>query len=101
MDLKKYMDKRITVKFNGGREGSFFSLSLFSSCERSFVVWGGWSVGWDGVGVGGLVWGVSRVVGGCEAARGRVGLEWVQIWECWQDWEIKKTDNLCAQRRAC
>lgn len=23
LDLKKYMDKRITVKFNGGREGSF------------------------------------------------------------------------------
>jgi U6 snRNA-associated Sm-like protein LSm7 len=27
LDLKKYMDKRITVKFNGGREGSFPSLS--------------------------------------------------------------------------
>jgi U6 snRNA-associated Sm-like protein LSm7 len=26
LDLKKYMDKRITVKFNGGREGSFLSL---------------------------------------------------------------------------
>lgn len=26
LDLKKYMDKRITVKFNGGREGSFRSL---------------------------------------------------------------------------
>lgn len=23
LDLKKYMDKRITVKFNGGREGMF------------------------------------------------------------------------------
>lgn len=25
LDLKKYMDKRITVKFNGGREGRLFS----------------------------------------------------------------------------
>lgn len=29
LDLKKYMDKRITVKFNGGREGSFFFLTSF------------------------------------------------------------------------
>jgi U6 snRNA-associated Sm-like protein LSm7 len=25
LDLKKYMDKRVTAKFNGGREGSFHS----------------------------------------------------------------------------
>lgn len=24
LDLSKYMDKKITVKFNGGREGGFF-----------------------------------------------------------------------------
>ena len=28
LDLKKYMDKRITVKFNGGREGWNFFFSM-------------------------------------------------------------------------
>lgn len=30
LDLSKYSDKRITVKFNGGREGTLFFPSLFS-----------------------------------------------------------------------
>jgi hypothetical protein len=35
LDLGKYMDKKITVKFNGGREGEFlfFTFSvIFTSC---------------------------------------------------------------------
>lgn len=35
LDLKKYMDKRITVKFNGGREGSFRLLVLPSPLSPS------------------------------------------------------------------
>lgn len=35
LDLKKYMDKRITVKFNGGREGSFRFVSYFLASAKS------------------------------------------------------------------
>jgi U6 snRNA-associated Sm-like protein LSm7 len=31
LDLGKYMDKRITVKFNGGREG------VYDSCSKAFL----------------------------------------------------------------
>jgi len=34
LDLGKYMDKKITVKFTGGREGTF-SLSFFATEEIS------------------------------------------------------------------
>jgi small nuclear ribonucleoprotein (snRNP)-like protein len=33
LDLGKYMDKQVTVKFNGGREG-MFQVSLFRVCEN-------------------------------------------------------------------
>lgn len=32
LDLTKYMDKEITVKFNGGREGTALSARLLFSC---------------------------------------------------------------------
>lgn len=35
LDLAKYVDKRITVKFNGGREGMPFLPSLLLSCYGS------------------------------------------------------------------
>jgi hypothetical protein len=35
LDLKKYMDKRITVKFNGGREGWCF----FTTQSTGTVLW--------------------------------------------------------------
>jgi U6 snRNA-associated Sm-like protein LSm7 len=48
LDLGKYMDKRITVKFNGGREGMccFLSgvlqeiLAGFGGMLRSYGIWG-------------------------------------------------------------
>lgn len=39
LDLKKYMDQRITVKFNGGREGTFIChfYGLFRRLSTSFL----------------------------------------------------------------
>ena len=34
LDLSKYMDKEITVKFNGGREGSFRSVIDYLAQKR-------------------------------------------------------------------
>ena len=34
LDLTKYMDKEITVKFNGGREGGFFWAFLIAWIRR-------------------------------------------------------------------
>lgn len=35
LDLTKYMDKQITVKFTGGREGEFLALPLGKCCLKS------------------------------------------------------------------
>lgn len=35
LDLAKYMDKQITVKFNGGREGAFLSGNLCSFTRQA------------------------------------------------------------------
>jgi U6 snRNA-associated Sm-like protein LSm7 len=36
LDLTKYMDKEVRVKFNGGREGMFIFLSFFLSSGSFF-----------------------------------------------------------------
>lgn len=45
LDLGKYMDKKICVKFTGGREGMLPS----SNCNGGF--WGGWMEYIQGIGV--------------------------------------------------
>lgn len=35
LDLAKYMDKKIVVKFTGGREGRFLVLTLWEEHERT------------------------------------------------------------------
>ena len=37
LDLNKYMDKAVTVKFNGGREGEFF-LSLVGVLKNTILI---------------------------------------------------------------
>jgi len=40
LDLTKYMDKEITVKFNGGREGPWCVLFAFLAVVRILRWWG-------------------------------------------------------------
>lgn len=37
LDLSKYMDKEISVKFNGGREGQFLPFSFIYCLQAAYV----------------------------------------------------------------
>lgn len=50
LDLARYTDKEITVKFNGGREGPWFCLVSLSYCfmvVQLLTWWGGYFSGRD------------------------------------------------------